>query len=252
LRTKSLKALLAQPRVEKRFLIDQGILVKGGTMAIYGRPGTLKSWLSLDLGIELTQGGMWLAYQCTKSTVTILQAEVPEDSYIERLHVYTQHMNGTIPDNFHMDNDLTMKLGGSEGMQILLEVVEECHPEVIIMDNLYQIVAGSVSSEVDLKKILDNIDRIRQAYGIAFVFIHHPRKDQSDDDSDSNKGFEEMLTSSIFGNWLDTIIKVTSVPPNQDQPDTIRLDFQKVKEARQAVHPIQVKFDRRYARFRLD
>ncbi len=247
-----MKQLLAQPRIEKQFLIEPQLLAKGGTMAIYGRPGTLKSWLSLDAAVALATGGDWLAYPCEKSTVLIMQAEVTEHSYIERLHAYTKHLNGSIPDNLYMDNDLTMKLGGFEGLNILNTVVEEIHPDTIICDNLYQVVSGSVSSEVDLKKILDNIDRIRQAYGIAFIFVHHPRKDQSNEKETVNKGFEEMLTSSIFGNWLDTIIKVSSVPPNQDQPDTIRLDFQKVKEARQTVYPIQVKFDKSIAKFYLD
>ena len=247
-----MKQLLAQPRIEQQFLIEPQLLAKGGTMAIYGRPGTLKSWLSLDAAYALATGGDWLAYPCVRSTVVIMQAEVPEHSYIERLHAYTKNMNGSVPDNLYMDNDLTMKISDFNGLTILNQVMEECHPHVIIFDNLYQIVSGTVSSEVDLKKILDNIDKIRQAYGTAFIFIHHPRKDQSTDDDSVNKGFEEMLTSSIFGNWLDTIIKVTSVPPNQDQPDTIRLDFQKVKEARNVVHPIQVKFNKNNARFYLD
>ena len=221
-------------------------------MAIYGRAGTLKSWLSLEQAFALATGQMWLAYPCIESRVLIMQAEVTESNYIERLIAYSRNVNGLMPDNIWMDNDLTMDLSGTEGMNLLENDIEEVSPDVIIIDCLYKIVSGSVSNEIDLKKVIANVDRIRQAYGTAFVFIHHPRKDQSSEKEDHiDKGFEEMLTSSIFGDWLETIIKVTSVPPNQDQPDTIRLDFQKLKNARQFVSPIQVRFNRDRAQFTL-
>ena len=181
-----------------------------------------------------------------------MQAEVTESNYINRLISYSRNMNGLMPDNIFMDNDVTMDLSGLEGMNLLQTDIEEVSPDVIIIDCLYKIVSGSVSNEIDLKKVITNIDRIRQSHNIAFIFIHHPRKDQSTEAEEYiGKGIEEMLTSSIFGNWLDTVVKVTSVPPHQDQPDTVRLDFQKIKNARQAISPIQVRFNRDRAQFTL-
>ena len=105
-----MKQLLAQPRVEEQYLIEPQILAKGGTMAIYGRAGTLKSWLSLEQAFALATGQMWLAYPCIESRVLIMQAEVTESNYINRLVSYSRNMNGLMPDNIFRDNDVTMDL----------------------------------------------------------------------------------------------------------------------------------------------
>ena len=219
-------------------------------MAIYGRAGTLKSWLAINMAFDICQGKRWLGHPTIKSSVLIIQTEQTEPIYAERIIKYAHSLNGReLPTNLSFDNDLTLKLDGFTGLQTLFQDIEERKPGVVILDCLYQMVSGSVSNQVDLNRFKDNIDKTRQKFGTSFVIIHHPRKAGRDEDEDL--GFEEMLTSSIFANWLDTIIKVSAVPHNADNPTNILLTFQKVKDARQPMLPIQVRFSRDTARFGL-
>jgi len=220
-------------------------------MVIYGKAGTLKSWMVIDLMFALSQGDKWLAFPCQKVPVLMVQSEDTEAQYQPRIVKYCEGLNGVRPNNLLFDNDITLKLTGFVGLKMLEASLEEWRsqglpsmPKVIVLDCLYQLVSGSVSSEVDIKQFTANVDKIRQEFGCAFVIVHHPRK-AGDDDS----GFEEMLSSSVLGNWLDTIIKVESVPPDADQPVTLDLRFQKVRHAIQEVSGIRVKFNRQHVRF---
>lgn len=250
MRTKSLAELLAVPREEEQYLIGPELLPKGGLMAIYGRAGTGKSWLGIDMGFSVCEGLRWVGFPTIKSSVLIIQTEQTEPIYTERLVKYTQHLNGKQPTHLYFDNDLTLKLDGFVGLQALFQDIEERKPGIVILDCLYQMVSGSVSNQVDLNRFKDNIDKARQQFGTSFVILHHPRK-AGRGSEDEDLGFEEMLTSSIFQNWLDTIIKVVGVPYNALNPTVLLLEFQKVKNARHQMHPIQIRFNRDTARFGL-
>jgi len=215
-------------------------------MTIYGRAGTLKSWLMIDLAFAIAGGHKWLeTFQTRKSSVLIVQAEQTEWQYQKRVIKYCQNRNGKTPDNIYFDNDLELKLDGFAGLQAILDDIKERKPDVVILDCLYQLVSGSVANEMDLKRFKDNVDKLRHQYKISFIIIHHTRKHYSEDD----QGIEEMLTSSVFGNWLDTIVRIRGVPANADQPTVIQMDFQKVKDAEEEVQALRVGFDRETTQF---
>ena len=252
MRTKTLVELLASTYSDVKFIVEPQILPESGVMAIYGRAGTLKSWLSIDLAFNVAVGNKWLAFPTSKQSVLIVQGENTEMQYQPRILDYCANLNGNLPDNILFDNDITLKLDNLMGLGLLEQNLKEWKaqsmpnmPKLVILDCLYQLMAGSVSSETDLKQFTANIDRLRTEYGCAFVIVHHPRKSGEED-----QGFEEMLSSSILANWLDTIIKVSSVPPDADQPDLIQLRFQKVRHAKEVgIGEIRVKWSKTRHRF---
>ncbi len=250
MRTKTLQELLATPYRGADFILEPQLLAPGGTMALYGMAGTGKSWLAIELAFAIATGQPWLGiYPTRKSSVLIVQAEQVERQYQRRLAKYVAHLNGKErPENLWFDNDLGLKLDGFVGLNTLIDDIKERKPQVVILDCLYQLIAGSVSSEPELKKFKDNIDEIRKLYNIAFILLHHPRKSYGDEGED--RGIEEMLTSSIFGNWLDTAIRVSGTD-GSNQPVDVKLDFQKVKEAEQETPSIRLRFNRRTVRFNL-
>ncbi len=219
-------------------------------MAIYGRAGTLKSWLSIDMAFRVCKGEEWIGHPTEKSSVLIIQTEQPEPLYTERLEKYTAigYQNGTQPTNLFFDNDLTLKLDTFNGQQVLFQHIKDRQPGLVILDCLYQMVSN-VANQADLNRFRDNIDSARQEYGTAFVLLHHPRKQGREQEDDL--GFEEMSGMGNLGAWLDTIIRVTGDPPNIDQPTNIVLAYQKVKNARSEMRPIGLRFDKETVRFHL-
>lgn len=245
-RTKSLEEFLAVQHGDTSYLIEPQLLSQGGTMAVYGSAGRLKSWLLIEMAFALTTGTMWIGFQTRKSSVLLVQAEVVEAQYQKRLVKFSQNFNGAQPKELYIDNDLELKLDGFVGMNALVQDVKECRPDVIVMDCLYQLVEGTVTSEQGLKPFLKNLDSIKQHHGCAFCLVHHSRKAGEED-----HGFDEMLNSSILRNWLDTIIKVTSVPPDAETVRVVDISFQKVKNAETELRPVRLRFNADKVRFGL-
>lgn len=245
-RTKSLKELLALPQRQVPYILEPQLLGVGGSMVFYGMAGTLKSWLAVDLAFAFSTGSKWLdIYQTSKVTTLIVQGEVTESDYQRRMVKYCAHLNGSVPDNIFFDNDLELKLDGFVGLNVMLQDIAERKPDVVILDCMYQLMAGSVSAELDLKKLVNNLDKVKNA-GISIVLIHHPRKEGDDD-----RGYDEMLGHSVLRNWLDTIVRVRGLPEGASQPTVVELEFQKVKNAEQEMQNIRVRFDRETVRFNL-
>lgn len=218
-------------------------------MAVYGRAGTGKSWLAIELAFALAAGEPWLGlYPTEKCKVLVIQTEQTERQYQRRIVKYCDNLDGVMPDNISFDNDMELKLDQFHGLNAIIQDIEEQQPDVVILDCLYQMISGSVSSEPELKKFKDNIDGLRKRYHIAFCMIHHPRKTYTGND---DMGIEEMLTSSIFGNWLDTAIRVAPLHPDDDQPTEISMRFQKVKDAEDKVPEVRLKFNKKTVRFHL-
>jgi len=251
-RTKSLDEFLATPAPDVDYIIKPQLLAAGGTMAVYGRAGTLKSWLCMDMAFSIASGSKWLGvFDTVPSSVLMVQSEQIEAQYQKRVAKFYKHYSGAaierINSNLAFDNDLEIKLDSFTGLNAITEDIKERKPQVVILDCLYQLVSGSVSSEVDLKRFKDNIDHMRQSWLTAFIIIHHTRKTYGDDDH----GIEEMMSSSIFGNWLDTTIKISSNPPNTNQPTQIEMEFQKVRGAEDEMPPIKFGFNRSTVQFAL-
>lgn len=215
-------------------------------MVVFGRAGTLKTWLSMHLAEALSTGREWVGFPTKPCSVLVVQSEQTEHLYRRRWVKFTQNMNGSTPQSLFFDNDLTLKLDGFHGIGALEQDIQECQPDVIILDCLYKMISGVQSNEQDLKRFINGMAKIQQEYKSSFVILHHPRKE-----SDEDRGFDEMLTSSIFADWVDTIVRVRSVPPDADQPTLIELKIQKAKNAEGEVPNVVVKFDRETAKFSL-
>src|SRR4030042_913904 len=79
---------LNQPMPEVHEIIGNGVLPMYGRLIIFGPPKTWKSNLATHLGYAISHGIPFLGVPTTRAAVYILQAELPETMYHERLKKY--------------------------------------------------------------------------------------------------------------------------------------------------------------------
>lgn len=248
MRTKTLNELLSAKPPKTLFVIEPRVLPVGGVMALYGPAGALKSWLSIELARAVSTGTRWLdTFETNKLPVLVVQSEQTEAQYVNRLYKFFKFESSN-PDNLFFDNDLGIRLDQYHGAAGLGQDMAERKPGLVILDCLYQMISGSVSSEPDLKRMKDTVDGLRDKWNCSFVIVHHPRKSSRDEGAEEF-GPEEMLGHSVFRNWLDTIVKVSPVPKGASQPSLVDLEFQKVRSADVDIPAVRYKFDRRTVRF---
>jgi len=253
LEARTLSGLLALAPPDIPFMLEPQLLAFGGSMFIYGKAETLKTWLAIDLMFSLSgvhinsdmaargNGKNWLLYPTKRCKVVMLQTEQVEQMYRGRIAQWTKHhVNGNQPDlddymRFITSQDL--KLDSFHGQQQLEVIIDAERPAVVIIDCLYRTVK-STKEETSLKPFFDFLAVMQGKYHCAFVVIHHSRKENLE--APDNAGFEEMTGWAGLTYWADTILRVSH--PNKDRDRyRIKLQWEKTKNAEQEVGDVIVR-----------
>ena len=207
----TLPKYLARNRTEIIPLVEPRVLIPGGFLIIYGKAGSYKSWVALDLAFSVSSGTRWLDYYPTRpGKVMLLQTEMPEQLYLERVDTYYRNWpsDGEGLKNFHLYDSLGINLSDTKTQDDIEKNLDEIQPDLFILDNLVNAMYESDSNEVEVKRIMRKIQYWRHRYQCAFVVVHHPRKKRGGDDDD-DAGFDEMRGSGIFNYMVDSILRLT-------------------------------------------
>jgi len=246
LQVRSLTQLLSLEQPKVLYYLDNQLLSHGGSMFIYGRAGTFKSFLAIELMHSLATGKRWLIYNTLGGPhkSLIIQAEQVEPMWQDRMESYAKariSKPATVSEYMLFATSPNLKLDDFHGVSKLEEAIKTHTPKVVVIDCLYRVVKSSVDV-ASVGKFLDELARLSVIYGTAFVVVHHPRKS-----SDEDRGFDELTGWSGIANWADTILRVERVP----ESTLIHLRWEKTKNARKEVSDVNMQFDQSHMRFLL-
>lgn len=245
LKVRSLVQLLSLEQPKVLYYLEPQLLSYGGSLFIYGRAGTFKSFLAIELMHSLATGKPWLIYNTVRPTKSLmLQAEQVETMYQDRMLSYTRSripLPADVDKYMLFTTSQNLKLDDFQGIAQLEEVIKQHDPHVILIDCLYRVVK-STTDVSSIGRFLDDLTRLSSTYGVAFVIIHHPRKE-----SDEDRGFDELTGWSGIANWADSILRVT----REDNPIRLSMKWEKTKNARKEVSDVNVEVDQGRLRFML-
>ena len=221
--------------------IIEDLLKPEGRMVIYGPEGSHKSLLSIHLAHCIASGEDWLGYNCTASSVLLIQTENSKANFQERLNQYYTlqeptgriHLSTTPPFNL----DYWDGVGGAKSLQAEVHFFK---PEVIIIDPFYQSIskdAGDTSAVLTWQK---NIDRVLKSSGSSLIVIAHGRKYPPDLDTPP-LGTNELYGSSHQKNWYDSMIQVVKLEESSTSYQR-RLHFAKHRDARRKPRDIIIRY----------
>lgn len=232
-----------QPPYRPDALIEDGILLPGTTMMLFGAAGSWKTMSSVHLACCLARGEPWFSYKTTTATVLMHQAELPKFQAKERALKYIDNNHKSSSNLFFYTSEDNMFLDTTYGIKELEKQIDEVKrradqdlPIVVILDPLKHYMKGHISDEYDVSAFQRNIDPIRKKKNITFVIVHHARLTSTDNAGQViDLGAEELMGSSYWNNWLDTIMRLKVTNPFAGS-DTIQMSFGKHRNA-QNFHP---------------
>jgi AAA domain/Bifunctional DNA primase/polymerase, N-terminal len=144
-------------------------------------PGKMrKSWLIMDLALQLALGGEWLGFDTCQSRVLILNMEMPQVFFEWRLQ--------QIQKARKIDNGMMVKgalnalhMRGSYALdgswEPLAKLAKDEGYQVIIIDPIYKTLgARDENSAKDIANLLRNVDVVAEASGAAIIEVHHNAK----------------------------------------------------------------------------
>lgn len=236
LKVQSIQEILAMPEQKIEYLIKPQILSVGGTLISYGAQESWKSWWGIEMAFALAEGHKFLGlFDVKYSRVLLLQTEQSEPIYRKRLVKFSQNYNSSRPQGaLFCATDLTFQLDNPLGIAYLEVAIKRYTPDVIIIDNLYHVVAGGLGDEKNGLRVIHGIDSLREKYSTAFVLLAHPRKTKEEDRQ--YEDIENLFGWSGYKNWADTVVRLSKT----EIEDRIFMSFQKGKNFEQEKESLNV------------
>lgn len=179
----SIAQLLAQPAPQ--YIIDK-FLIERGMAALFGAPGTFKTFIALDLGLSVAHGLPWHGFETKQRKVLYICAE-GQYGFGARALVWQheraagrdtdQFMLLPVPVNF-LQPDAVGKL--IEDMQLFIGDVG-----LIIIDTLARnFGAGDENKTQDMNAFVKGVSRL--ARDAMVLIVHHTGKDDGKDERGSS------------------------------------------------------------------
>lgn len=191
--------LTAMPAARYRV---KNILPRDGVAAIFGPPGSAKTFLALQLAFSISDGDEWFGYRVEPCSVLYVCLE-GQGGLPQRIQTYVKYHGAQGGKRLRFITE-PFSLLYQDDLSALVRTV--CNsgllPRVIIIDTLSAASAGAdENSSADMGRLLEAAKRIREECGGLVILVHHSGKDAS-------KG---LRGHSSLAAALDTIIHVTRV-----------------------------------------
>ncbi|WP_416907209.1 MAG: AAA family ATPase [Polymorphobacter sp.] len=154
----------------------KGLLPETGIGAIYGPSGSGKSYLGIDLGINIARGCDWFGHRTTPCGVTYVILE-GEAGLRNRVEAWEVHNGSLIPSSFKaMAQPFQLaEQGDVEDLGAILPP-----GGVVIIDTLNRAAPGlDENSSQDMGHILAGMKRLQESTGGLVIVVHHTGKDAS-------------------------------------------------------------------------
>ena len=182
-----------------------GVLPRPGMVLLLGEPFAGKSFLALQIGLSLAQGGMFLHKKCVQSRVLYLQFDPSEMVWRDRILGIQKagvKLDGPLFMPHPDDTPRAMNILTAESQQYLVGSLEAAHPDVVIIDVLREIHSSDEQDSTQMKQIGDAIMQL--FHGYTLIILHHTRKFDSEKPIEvinSSRG-SSYLTGKADATWL--------------------------------------------------
>lgn len=260
-------------------IIAGGLLNLHGRMIIFGGEGSWKSMLAQHLAHCLARGSDWLGFRTSRCNVFKLQVELPQYEDRERMLQYnegskriylakhpvtnptpaeldrieSEAIDYAWPPNIISRTEQFIHIGTSFGFEDLKKNIITCktelydHPLVVILDPIYKMFGGDLSSAEDMDNFISKMDIVmsdaKDGLDFTTIIVAHSRKTQLDERGRPQAmGSQDIAGSRHLMNWADTILRIDE--GEEDETSTrYHLTFTKHRTARVSIPLFTIRWD---------
>lgn len=239
-----------RPPYKPASIIEDRLLLPETALFLFGSAKAWKTWHSLHLALCIAEGKEWFGYTVRRATVFRYQAELSKWIDQERTFEYVKSRRPnnvffkTPEDNTLLDTTYGMKLLHQDIEEVIKRTPNPDDPVVVILDPIYLLMQGDPSDGQDTKKLVLSLRETMRKYHVTFIIIHHARLTKTDNSGDEvDMGFEEIMGSSYWGNFCDTMLRSKLLNPYAGANET-RVSFLLHRNAKKFHPAFTVRWDR--------
>lgn len=157
----------------------EGVLPEKGKMVLTGAPKTWKSFLVVQLGLNVATGSAWLGVPCKLGKVLYVNLEIDRAQFMRRLFDIAQCLGvdtGLVEQNFQIANGIDVGLPIDQLVSAILANDKAEGSSLVIIDPVYKAFSGSENDQEDMREFCSHLDRLAHTLGCAVLAVHHQSK----------------------------------------------------------------------------
>ena len=222
LKLQSIGELLSVEEVDLTWCVER-IFPTESINIIAAPAGHGKSWMLLDLALELVRGGKWLGqFPTTKGAILYVDEENSPRLIRHRIRKLLK-AKGIVEDLpgifFSIGNAISFS--ESHKIQALRKQIDLCKPSVIIVDSLIRVHRAEENSATEMARVFAVVKSIINDTGCSFIFADHQRKR-----SKANNSSDQLLRGST-----EKLAIADSVLSIQRKDDILSVEHTKCRHA---------------------
>ena len=163
---------------EITWVVDK-LLVKNGITFFAGEPASGKSFIAMQLALDVSQGKPFLGcYQTIKGNVLYIDEENGIITLLSRFDKLKRGSNIQNVNNIFTSIFSNFKFDDEISTSALESFIETHDISVVIIDSMVRCLDGDENSSKDVRLIFETIKR-SLTLGASFIILHHMKKDHS-------------------------------------------------------------------------
>jgi hypothetical protein len=184
--------LLNKEYPEEEYLVDKLVPARGLTV-FSGAPGAMKTWLILEMAVNIASGQQFLGeFRTEQSNILFIDEENGENLVAKRLKMLTE--NRELPIYFSFLENFRL---GESSIQQVIRYSQKRDISLVVFDSLVRIHTKDENSAIEMAQVFALLKELTKA-NITVLFTHHHRKQGSNHNTangDSMRGSSDILAS---------------------------------------------------------
>jgi 5S rRNA maturation endonuclease (ribonuclease M5) len=152
------------------FLVED-LIPAGGFGTMIGKPGALKTFAGIDIGLSVATGATWHGRETKQGSVLYISAEGAA-GFGQRISAWEKARSREAPDTFRVITDAPQLLRPDEVEEIIATALDD-PPVIVILDTVARTMGGDENSTKDMSDYVNAVGRIQRETGAAVLGIHH-------------------------------------------------------------------------------
>lgn len=157
------------------------IIAKGSIGFVAGLPEAKKTWLLMDLAIEMARGGgLWLnKFPVVSGKVLFIDQERARSETQRRINAVIAGKDLIADD---LEGNLFVRCGSSTKLDLqhsfdaFRKDLSDIRPDVVIVDSFATFHTKEESNRMEIQQVLERIKKLRDEFGCTFLLVHHETK----------------------------------------------------------------------------
>lgn len=161
--------------------ICEPIVAKGSIGFVAGLPEAKKTWLLMDLAIEMARGGgLWLKkFPVLGGKVLFIDQERAKSETQRRIKavIAGKDLNlASLKGNLFVRCGSSTKLDLQHSYDAFRKELTDIKPDIVMVDSFATFHTKEESNRMEIQQVLERIKRLRDEFKCTFLLVHHETK----------------------------------------------------------------------------